>query len=100
MYQISKEIVHVCYQRENCALLSLPMVGGGGGLKSQRVFPVSLLNRKHIKIRIQELLHDVIIFVVLYLESQLIQGNLNLALNIINSIFKHFETILLHLSLI
>ena len=33
-----------------------------------------------------------------YLRRQLIQGNLNLALDVTNNISKHFQTILLHLS--
>ena len=36
--------------------------------------------------------------VLLYLECQLIQGNVNLALGVMNNISKHFWAILSHLS--
>ena len=54
-------------------------------------------HKVHIKIRIPEIFHHITVFVLPYLALQLIEGDSNLALDVINDISKHFGTILPHL---
>ena len=57
---------------------------------------VYLLAESQIRICISELFPDVTTFVLLYLGRKFIQGNSNLALDVINNISKHFRAILPH----